>query len=127
MAKTKRIFQIFSAAEPINPNGENPNSKSFNSKPKAMNQNNEAPALYPTSAGVKTNESETPDTNCSNDIALYPIEVQQAQQTNESTDKANAFKENLPEYKKICEKVLAADEVENNDSGVTPLMPPVIS
>ena len=120
MAKTERIFQIFSAAEPINPNGENPSTN----KKTMKSQNNEVPALYPTSAGVKTNDQQ-PQTNCGcNDNAMYPIEVQQA---NESKDKADEFQKNLPRYKKICDKVYEADEVENNDSGVTPLMPPVIS
>ena len=103
MAKTKRIFQVFSSI----PEHEKQNTMS---KPK----------LLPT--GVQANE--TPDTHCSNDTnAMYPIEVQQAQQAN---DKADEFKKSLPKYRKVCKKVLAADEVENN-AGVEPLMPPVIS
>ena len=123
MAKTKRVFQIFSAAEPINPNGKDPNAnkKSKSQTTNTMNsQNNDTPALYPTSAGVQTNE-EQPQNNDN----MYPLEVQR-EQANESKDEAKEFKKNLPHYKSICEKVMAADEVENN-AGVEPLMPPVIS
>ena len=124
MDKSNMTFQVFAAAEPINPNGKDPNSKSFNSKqkPKAMNQTNDTPALYPTSAGVQANES--PQNNCGNDNAMYPIEVQQAQQ---AKDKANDFQENLPKYKKICDKVYEAADVENNAAEVEPMLPPVIS
>jgi len=124
---SKWIFQTF-AAPAINPNGEDPNrNKKSQTTNNMKSQNKEVPALYPTSAGVQANESDTPETNCSNDNAMYPIEVQQAQQTNESTDKANAFKENLPEYKKICDKVYEAADVENNAAEVEPMLPPVIS
>ena len=127
MAQTTRIFQTFSAKTDKQKRAERRQKSKSQTTNNMKSQNKEVPALYPTSAGVQANESDTPETNCSNDNAMYPIEVQQAQQTNESTDKANAFKENLPEYKKICDKVYEAADVENNAAEVEPMLPPVIS
>ena len=113
MAKTKRIFQIFSAAEPINPNGEDPNRPT---KHKSKNDN-DMEHLAPTGIDFQSNEDK-PQTS-SKVEPLLPTSFQ-------ANDRADDFQQNLPRYKQICKKVLAADEIENN-AEVEPMLPPVIS
>jgi len=107
MDKSNMTFQVFSSIPEHERKTQNNNTMS---KPK----------LLPT--GVQANES--PQTNCGcNDNGMYPLEVQRQQ----ANDQAAEFQKNLPRYKKICDKVYEAADVENNAAEVEPMLPPVIS
>ena len=80
--------------------------------------------LAPTGIDFQSNEDNSQTESSNKDVEpLMPTSFQ----SNESTDKANDFKENLPKYKSICDKIYKAADVENNAAEVEPMLPPVIS
>jgi len=109
MDKSNMTFQVFSSIPEHQRKSQN---------------NNDMEHLAPTGIDFQSNEDK-PQTESSNkDVEpLMPTSFQ----SNESTDKANDFQENLPKYKKICDKVYEAADVENNAAEVEPMLPPVIS